>query len=991
MRQLLLTLSLLTALAARAQDRCGTVEYDKLRQLRNPNLESIDQFENWMSRQLLPKRSAQERLNQTQATYTIPVVVHVIHNGEPVGTGTNISDAQIISQISVLNEDFRRLNTDATNTPAQFQSVAGTMDVEFVLAQQDPEGLATTGIVRVPGTKASWLQADDYQLKALSYWRSDRYLNIWVCNLIDPKGIIGYAQFPVSPLPGLEESSNDATTDGVVLHYDVTGSVDDGPFALDPKFNKGRTGTHEVGHFFGLRHIWGDVNNCNGTDYVSDTPPQSGPTNNCPGHPQVVCGGNKMFQNYLDYTDDACMNLFTAQQVARMDVVINNSPRRASLLTSPGATPPTIVANDLGVRSITNPQASACVGSLVPQVQVRNYGSNTVTNFTLQVRVNGNSQNANFTQILNPLEVATVSLPAITLSSGVSLVEVDVQSVNSGSDNKASNNYQSIAVFATGAISPPLAESFSGGLPANWQIQNPDGLTTWQLIAANNGTAGNQAMRLNFYDYENEGAVDVLVLPPVDLAASVQALLQFDVAYAPYPGQPNDRLQVLASTACSEAGSLVIFDKTASALQTAPQRSSAFSPTGANQWRTESINLTAYLGQPQVQLRFKTTNGFGNNVFLDNIRIITGSFLDVALEDVTKPSRVSCESNVIPELTIRNQGSDIVNSVRATVQLNLGTGVSQTINNLNLGIGQSTTIALNSLSLPSGSNDLSVTIDQPNGLTDDVPQNNTVSREVVVDDRAEPIPLRQNFETSSNWLVATDGSEPGWGTVSTNLGASIRYPGFTNLITGNQSWLVSPVLDFTRAFEASVFFDVSYGLRSSGIERLQVRASRDCGATYPDILLDEPGDQFATAQSSMSWVPSQSSDWATRYLDLDAYARDPQVRLAWVVFNGNGNNLYLDNIEFFEDNEINPPRIEALYALYQGTPDFRITFNLPERSPVRLQVLNLMGQSMADLEFPNTLNQTYFFDLGAAVTGIYVVRIQIGNQLYGEKIFLSGN
>lgn len=991
MRLLTITLILLLASAAYGQDRCGTVEFTKWRELQNPRLESIDQFENWMSGKLRSPRKSAQRFHQTQSTYTIPVVVHVIHNGEPVGTGTNISDAQIQSQISVLNEDFKRLNADATNTPAQFQSVAGTMDVEFVLALQDPEGLATTGIVRVQGTKPSWQQADDYQLKSLSYWRSDRYLNIWVCNLIDTKGIVGYGQFPVSALPGLEESSNDALTDGIVLHYDVTGSIDDGPFVLDPKFNKGRTATHEVGHFLGLRHIWGDVNNCLGTDYVDDTPPQSGPTTNCPSHPQVVCFGNKMFQNYLDYTDDACMNLFTVQQVARMDVVINNSPRRASLLTSPGSVPPTVVANDLGIRSIVNPATSACVGMVTPQIEVRNYGSNTITSFSIRVSVNGNAQYTNFTQTLNPLDAANLFLPPMALAAGASLVEFEVLGVNGVSDNKATNNYQSLAVLTTAAVSPPLVETFSGSLPSNWQVQNPDGLTTWQIVAANNGFGGNEAIRLNFYDYENEGAVDMLVLPPVNLTASAQALLQFDIAYAPYPGQPNDRLQVLVSTECSKSGSLVVFDKSASALQTAPQTSSNFSPSGATQWRTESINLGAYLGQPQVQLRFKATNGFGNNLFLDNIRIVTGSFLDVALEQINRPTRLSCESNVSPELLIRNQGSETINSVRAAIQINQGAVVNQTISSLNLGTGQSMTLALAPLSLPPGSNTISVTVDQPNGLMDDVPQNNSVTRPAIVDGRGEPIPLRQNFESASNWRVATDGTEAGWATASANLGSSMRYPGFTNVLTGNQSWLVSPALDFSRAFEASVFFDISYALRSPGVERLQVLVSHDCGVTYPDILLDETGEQFATRQSPAEWVPALTSDWAKRYLNLNNYAQQQNIRLAWVVFNGNGNNLYVDNIELFQDDEINPPRIDALYALYPGTPEFRITFNLPERSAVRLQVLNLMGQSLADLEYPDTLNQTYFFDLGNAASGIYIVRIQIGNQLFGEKIFLSGN
>ena len=117
---------------------------------------------------------------QTQSTYVIPVVVHVIHNGEGVGTGTNISDAQIISQIDVLNKDYNRLNADQNNTPAEFLGVAGQFPIQFVLAQQDPEGLPTNGITRTLGTKTSWELSDNSQFKALSYWPAENYLNIWV-------------------------------------------------------------------------------------------------------------------------------------------------------------------------------------------------------------------------------------------------------------------------------------------------------------------------------------------------------------------------------------------------------------------------------------------------------------------------------------------------------------------------------------------------------------------------------------------------------------------------------------------------------------------------------------------------------------------------------------------------------------------------------------------------------------------------------------------
>lgn len=296
-------------------------------------MENEEQFEQWLD-QITPSQKVRDKnARKKSLPYKVQVVVHIIHNGEQVGQGINISDTQILSQLDVLNKDFKRFNADAMNTPAEFQSVAGSMDIEFLLAQQNPEGLATNGINRVKGTKSSWTISDDDELKALSYWPANNYINIWVCNLTD---YVGYTQFPISALPGLENSSTNRLTDGVIIRYNAFGSSDYGNFNLNVPFNKGRTTAHEIGHFFGLRHIWGDRSDCNGTDYVDDTPPQNNPTDGCPAHPQKQCPSNNpehaMFQNFLDFSDDACMNLFTNGQVMRMITVLENSPRRASLL-----------------------------------------------------------------------------------------------------------------------------------------------------------------------------------------------------------------------------------------------------------------------------------------------------------------------------------------------------------------------------------------------------------------------------------------------------------------------------------------------------------------------------------------------------------------------------------------------------------------------------------------------------------------------------------
>jgi PKD repeat protein len=322
--------------------RCFTNEMEQLRRASNPSMETAEQFESWISQKI--KEQANNPSTQ-KATRNIPVVVHVIHNGDALGSGENISNAQVNSQITVLNADFSATNTDYANVPAAFNSVKGNMDIQFCLATIDPNGNPTTGINRVNYGTASFGQAATETMKAATQWDPTKYFNIWVVRFGgDLNGILGYAQFPSSSgLSGLNANGGAANTDGVVIGYNYFGTTG----AVSSPFNKGRTVTHEVGHCFGLRHIWGDDGTaCGGNgDFCADTPDQADENYNCPSFPSnASCSnGGDMSMNYMDYTDDACMYMFTVGQKARMDAVLANSPRRASLLTS----------NVCGVASIT--------------------------------------------------------------------------------------------------------------------------------------------------------------------------------------------------------------------------------------------------------------------------------------------------------------------------------------------------------------------------------------------------------------------------------------------------------------------------------------------------------------------------------------------------------------------------------------------------------------------------------------------------------------
>lgn len=269
--------------------------------------------------------------------YRIPVIVHVIHNGEPVGTGANISYEQIVSQIEVLNEDFRRL----TGSNGFNEDPVGVdTEIEFYLAARDPEGntLAEPGVHRYDGERSFWPKGAfrnpiDDLIKPLTIWDPTEYFNIWTVNFggFVGRDLLGYAQFPSnSGLPGLDTNEGSAETDGIVVGYKYFGSSEKGNFPdLIAPFDLGRTTTHEVGHWFGLRHIWGD-GDCFVDDYCGDTPHADAPNYGCMG--RISCASEDMIQNYMDYTDDRCMNIFTQEQKQRMHTVLMNSPRRKELV-----------------------------------------------------------------------------------------------------------------------------------------------------------------------------------------------------------------------------------------------------------------------------------------------------------------------------------------------------------------------------------------------------------------------------------------------------------------------------------------------------------------------------------------------------------------------------------------------------------------------------------------------------------------------------------
>lgn len=226
---------------------------------------------------------------------TIPLIFHIIYSS----SSENIPDSQINDQITALKEDFNSNNPNNQNIPLVFQNLEANIGVNFELA----------GVVRVQNKKRSWRPDDS--MKFTSSGGSDvidpeHYLNIWVVNNMPYMGgnILGYAQFP----------GGNWSTDGIVLDHRFVGNT---------SYSTGRTATHEIGHWMNLRHIWGD-GPCSYDDFVIDTPEADSYNTGCYSYPgPSSCGSYDMFMNFMDYTNDDCMNLFTNGQKVRMAATFN--------------------------------------------------------------------------------------------------------------------------------------------------------------------------------------------------------------------------------------------------------------------------------------------------------------------------------------------------------------------------------------------------------------------------------------------------------------------------------------------------------------------------------------------------------------------------------------------------------------------------------------------------------------------------------------------
>ena len=617
------------------------MEMDSVLRANTPGMPTREEFDLWLNDQVA--NNAQSKI--IGGVYYIPVVVHVIHSGEAVGTGTNVSFAAIQSQIDVLNEDFRKmLGTNGWNT----NPVGADTKIEFCLAQRRPDGsafaagepgvnriLSTTITATAPPFTTAFINST---IKPWTYnggvptatrgWDPNKYMNIWLCNISG--GILGYAQFPQSPLGGMGCAAPATATDGVVFLYNSIGKSSVTGFP--GPYNEGRTATHEIGHWLGLRHIWGD-GGCTVDDYCNDTPEAAAAnygcpagTNSCTAAPDA---GLDMIENYMDYTDDACMNIFTYDQKMRMRTVLENSPLRANLINSDACTPPN--PSDASVVDIVNPKGDNCPGSLIPTVVLKNRGSNNLTSATISYKIdNGAVTTFSWTGTITPGSTANVTVPAFTSTLGVHNFKAWSTLPNGIADPATAYDTSAIDFVISNGEMAPFTENFDGQTfppDVRWEVAN-GGNDCFYWIGAS-GVSSTGVFANNIAEvpcFGNSSAQTESLISPIFILPcnATAANIQFDVAYRRRTTGTNEQLFVDISTDCGATWNATpIFNKSGATLATSTTLTTTdWYPTAAADWRTETVSLLSFVTgtSSNIKFRFRAVAANGNNIFIDNFK-----------------------------------------------------------------------------------------------------------------------------------------------------------------------------------------------------------------------------------------------------------------------------------------------------------------------------------------------------------------------------------
>ena len=563
----------------------------------------------------------QQRLN---SIVTIPVVVHIVMQNPAL-----VTDEQVQSQIDVLNADYAGNNADSVKIPAAFKPLFGKGQLRFCLAQRTPQNAPSSGIVRTSSSTESIAGEGDpikyASMGGADSWDPNRYLNIWVCKMSGDNDL-GYTF-----MPGLGVSSAEL---GFVNAYHAFGTIG----TATAPFNKGRTATHEIGHYFNLQHIWGANScdaSCSDSDDVDDTPNQDKCFFGTPTYPQTdACTGaapGVMFMNYMDYSDDAVMCMFTEGQADRMETALTTFSELTPLMTSNGCMLPALNSNDVEAQKVSSPDnviVYCNTSTVTPRLQIRNNGSTALTSVKLNISVdNAAPVTKTITLNLGSLQTTILTGDALTVSTGYHTIKLYTTLPNGVADQHVADDTATTIFSVIGTATAPVKEGFETSFPpAGWGIGNTSSLVDYNPVKSNTAFhSGTASLKFDNYDYQLFGQYATLSSPRISVPVNSDSVkVTFWRAAARSNNTTADTLQILYSTDCGQTFSSVYKKGGAQLITRQGLVSNEFIPT-SGEWVADTADLTNFVAGKfdNVIVQFRNINGYGNNVYLDDINLYT--------------------------------------------------------------------------------------------------------------------------------------------------------------------------------------------------------------------------------------------------------------------------------------------------------------------------------------------------------------------------------
>lgn len=851
---------------------------------------------------------------RTQAIINVPVVVHILVTNAQQAL---VTDAIVQNQLDTLNRYYGNapIDTDSLRVYEPFRTTYGRSEIRFCLAQRTPADLPTNGITRTV-TNTQYLSSGNPGDAIV--WDPTKYLNIWVVNGGN-SGLLGYSFLPGSWAPGDNHQ-------GFVVDYRGFGAgpgSSSGGYHFN-EYNGGKTAVHEIGHYFNLQHTWGPNNSGNPTctlsDFCSDTPPTAAPFFGCPATVPVLntcapAAPGVMWQNHMDYADDACMILFTVQQAARMMAALTTAPDRIGLTTSNGCSaPPAAGGNDSRITAIITPANGSSTGcaSVTPVVTIQNMGTNILTSATINVRLNGGSAiTSSWTGSLVQGATANVTLASLPVILGSNSVKIHTTNPNGVTDANTPNDTAYSTFTRIAQATMPVLNTFETSLtPTGWSAANPngDGLA-WFQFNPTGGSAGGSvwAAVIDNYNFDLAGTYDDIITPVINttgLLANDSLLITFDLAHKNYPDPGfEDSLKVIVSTNCGNTWTTV-WERGDPELATAGSSTGLYNPPAAADWKKQRVSIgNSLFGGGQILVAIRNVNGFGNTTWLDNVNVDLKPRKDLQALTINKPLTTECAATFAPSLTVRNNGGETITAFKTGYILNNGTPVIQTHNISLAAAGGTTTVTFPNLTPGVGTHTIKLFTAEPLTVSpgpDGTMANDTLTRVFTVPPTV--INLAEGFEGSSfvptGWFLVNANNDLTW--VKTSPGKNSTSAAFmdnwsTNT-TGRIDIMQTPSFNTTNADSLIIAFDVAHKNYPGSLDRLRILVSNDCGVTYTSVY-SKSGTTLATAGSSEDdYRNPATADWRAERISLNSSFLGTGTIVRFENLSDYGNNIFVDNI-----------------------------------------------------------------------------------------------